>query len=84
MRTRTKPRAVKEQLIQEWYREKEEKKYEVGRPSSEDVWEERETRLERAFDDDLSKLRSLNMVDTREWRRKFEDKAKASDAEKAS
>ena len=74
MRTRTKPRETKERLMEEWYREREEKRYEAGvRPSSEDVWEERTERLERAFDADLSKVRDIRLEDTREWRRKHEE-----------
>lgn len=87
MRTRTKPAAVKQELIREWYKEKEEAQYAVGRPSSEDVWEERTERLERAFDADLRGVGVLPLEDTRRWRRMREnqegDKAKA-DGVKAS
>jgi hypothetical protein len=48
MRTKNKSEDVKAELIQEWYRKKEDK-YKTG-PSSEDVWAERKVRLERAFD----------------------------------
>jgi hypothetical protein len=48
MRTRSKAEETKRREIQEWYRKKEEK-YRVG-PSSEDVWEERNERVDRAFD----------------------------------
>ncbi|KIW02028.1 uncharacterized protein PV09_06534 [Verruconis gallopava] len=68
MRTRTKPAAVKRQLIRDFYKQKEEAKY-AGKPSSEDVWEERETRLVRAFDADLSQVDTLPLEDTRERRR---------------
>ena len=51
MRTRTKPKAVKEELIREFYREKEEARYD-GKPNSEDIWEERTERLTKAFDMD--------------------------------
>jgi hypothetical protein len=68
MRTRTKPRAVKEELIKEWYRDKEETRYD-GKPNSEDIWEERKVRLTKAFDADLSKVEVLPLEDTRTWRR---------------
>jgi hypothetical protein len=48
MRTRQKGEETKKQEIQEWYKKREEK-YRVG-PSSEDVWEERAEKVERAFD----------------------------------
>jgi hypothetical protein len=50
MRTKNKSEESKAELIQEWYRKKEDK-YRTG-PSSEDVWTERKERLERAFDMD--------------------------------
>lgn len=50
MRTKNKAEKSKAELIQEWYRKKEEK-YKTG-PSSEDVWSERKVRLKRAFDMD--------------------------------
>ena len=80
MRTRTKPAAVKQQLIQEWYREKDEEKYAVGKPSSEDIWEERTERLEKAFDADLSKISVLPLEDTRTWRRQHEAEVAAARA----
>jgi hypothetical protein len=48
MRTRSKGEETKRREIEEWYRKREEK-YRVG-PSSEDVWEEREEKVDRAFD----------------------------------
>ena len=68
MRTRTKPDAVKQELIKEFYREKDESRYE-GLPSSEDVWEERTERLQRAFDADLRGVGVLPLEDTRTWSR---------------
>lgn len=68
MRTRTKSRPVKEQLIKEWYREKEETRYD-GKPNSEDIWEERKERLTKAFDADLDTGEDLQLEDTRAWRR---------------
>lgn len=53
MRTKNKSEESKAELIQEWYRRREEK-YKTG-PSSEDVWSERKVRLERAFDMDPDK-----------------------------
>jgi len=50
MRTKNKSEESKAELIQEWYKKKEDK-YRTG-PSSEDVWTERKVRLERAFDMD--------------------------------
>jgi len=48
MRNKSRSEEVKKSAIEEWYREKE-KKYRMG-ASSEDIWEERSVRLERAFD----------------------------------
>jgi hypothetical protein len=64
MRTRTKPDAVKRELIQDFYRHKEAAKY-ADSPNSEDIWEQRTQRLERAFDADLSKIDELPLEDTR-------------------
>lgn len=50
MRTKNKSEESKAELIEDWYRKKEDK-YRTG-PSSEDVWTERKVRLERAFDMD--------------------------------
>ncbi|CAG8978246.1 hypothetical protein HYALB_00009143 [Hymenoscyphus albidus] len=46
MRTRTFSSPQKENEIREFYRKREEGKYGRGRPSSEDVWESRERRVE--------------------------------------
>lgn len=53
MRTRQKPEDRKKWEIQEWYRKKE-LKYRGG-PSSEDIWEERTEKVDRAFDWDPDK-----------------------------
>lgn len=45
MRSKTLPREAKEDMIREHYRKKELAKYGPGRPSSEDVWEEREDKV---------------------------------------
>jgi hypothetical protein len=48
MRTRSKSEESKREAIQDWYRKKE-AKHRAG-PNSEDIWEERSERVERAFD----------------------------------
>lgn len=48
MRTRSKSDESKREAIQEWYRKKE-AKHRAG-PNSEDIWEERSERVQRAFD----------------------------------
>jgi hypothetical protein len=53
MRTRSKGEETKRREIQEWYRKKEEK-HKFG-PNSEDVWEERTEKVDRAFDWDPDK-----------------------------
>jgi hypothetical protein len=75
MRTRTKPAAVKRELIKDWYRQKEEAKY-AERPSSEDIWERRTVRLEKAFDAAFDEVDEIPLEDTRHRRRQV---AKAPD-----
>jgi hypothetical protein len=83
MRTRTQPKAIKEELIREFYREKD-LKYE-NTPSSEDIWEERTERLTKAFDEDMSKVPKVILEDTREFRRQFQKTGGAVEAgQKAS
>lgn len=52
-RTRSRSEEVKRSEIRDFYRKKE-ARY-VGQPSSEDVWEERTTKVKRAFDWDPEK-----------------------------
>ena len=74
MRTRTKPKAIKEELIREFYREKEEARYD-GRPNSEDIWEERTERLTKTFETDMAQVlqKGVIMQDSRTWRREKEE-----------
>ena len=37
------------EIVQDWYRRRDEERYGHGKPSSEDVWEPRTERLTRAF-----------------------------------
>lgn len=56
MRMRSKTGKVKEDMIRARYREKEWKKYGPGKPSSEDVWESRERKVEpgSVFNEEIS------------------------------
>jgi len=60
MRVRTKPDEVKRALIKDWYQKREEK-YDQG-PSSEDVWDQRADKVEKAF---YLGLNEVELVDTR-------------------
>ena len=46
MRTKSFSPEMKAEAVKEYYRKKEEAKYGGGQPSSEDVWESRERRVE--------------------------------------
>lgn len=46
MRTKSQTGPVKEELVRARYREKEYRKYGPGKPSSEDVWDSRDRKLE--------------------------------------
>jgi hypothetical protein len=65
MRTRSATGSLREEKIREWHRQKDQKKYGEGKPSSEDVWQARTERLPRgeAFSEPFDPPR----VEDREW-----------------